>query len=296
MGDAELTLHESAELLGVHYMTVYRYVRLGLLHADKVKGTWRVDRSDLAAFQAGGDAVASDPVGGPVDNRVGRRRAPWAERLEARLIAGDAAGSWGVMEAALASGAKLDELYLNVLTPALHSIGARWARGELDVSVEHRASGIAMRLVGRLGPRFMRRGRTRGAVILGAPAGEHHALSLAMLSDVLRHHGWDVSDLGGDVPTSGFVHMVKSSDCVVAVGLSVTRAEHLSIAAEAISEIRIAAPTVRVIIGGMAILDQDHARALGADDLVSDARRFVTLLDMLDSEQNQPSTDRTPVR
>ena len=33
---ADLTLHEAAELLGVHYMTAYRYVRLGVLPAVKV--------------------------------------------------------------------------------------------------------------------------------------------------------------------------------------------------------------------------------------------------------------------
>ncbi|MCU1344909.1 MAG: hypothetical protein JWL70_1175, partial [Acidimicrobiia bacterium] len=32
---SELTLHEAADALGVHYMTVYRYVRLGLLPARK---------------------------------------------------------------------------------------------------------------------------------------------------------------------------------------------------------------------------------------------------------------------
>ena len=31
----ELTLHQVAEILGVHYMTVYRYVRLGQLPAFK---------------------------------------------------------------------------------------------------------------------------------------------------------------------------------------------------------------------------------------------------------------------
>jgi len=35
MSSGDLTLHEAAELLGVHYMTAYRYVRLGLLPAVK---------------------------------------------------------------------------------------------------------------------------------------------------------------------------------------------------------------------------------------------------------------------
>ena len=41
MADDVLTLHEAAEELGVHYMSAYRYVRLGLLDATKRGGVWK---------------------------------------------------------------------------------------------------------------------------------------------------------------------------------------------------------------------------------------------------------------
>lgn len=75
-----LTLQEAADELGVHYMTAYRYVRLGLMDADKIGGTWEVMPDAVAAFRAGS-------VRSPV--AVGER-APWSERLESRLVAGDA--------------------------------------------------------------------------------------------------------------------------------------------------------------------------------------------------------------
>ena len=43
----ELTLHEVAEILDVHYMTAYRYVRLGILPARREGRSWRIDRSDV---------------------------------------------------------------------------------------------------------------------------------------------------------------------------------------------------------------------------------------------------------
>ena len=197
-----LTLHEAAAVLGVHYMTAYRYVRLGLLPASKVGGTWQVAQADL-------DAYRSDVV--PVPTGGGRRRAPWAARLESRLVAGDATGAWGVVEAALAAGAELDEVYLDMITPAMQSIGARWAAGELDVSIEHRATGIAFRLIGRLGPRFARRGRSRGLVLLGSPEGERHSLPIALLADLLRGQGWEVSDMGSDMPLDSFVKAAQQT-------------------------------------------------------------------------------------
>ena len=205
MTDAVLTLQEVADELGVHYMTAYRYVRLGMMDAVKSGGVWQVQRSALDRYrqQAAEAAAATGPSG---KGGARNRKAPWAGRLESRLVAGDAPGSWSVVEAAMAAGAELDEIYLDVLTPAMVSIGERWAAGELDVSVEHRATGIAMRIVGRIGPRFTRRGRSRGVVALGAPAGEFHALPVASLGDLLRLRGWEVSGFGVDVPSESIAH------------------------------------------------------------------------------------------
>ena len=118
-----VTLQEAADLLGVHYMTVYRYVRLGLLPAEKAGGTWRVAIEAVTALR---DRSAAVVPGSPAR---GRKRAPWDDRLEARLVAGDSRGSWGVVEAALTSGAELDEVYLDIVAPAMRAIGRRWEPG-----------------------------------------------------------------------------------------------------------------------------------------------------------------------
>ena len=174
----------------------------------------------------------------------------------------------------MAAGAELDEIYLDVLTPAMVAIGERWAAGELDISIEHRATGIAMRIVGRIGPRFSRRGRSRGVVALGAPAGEFHALPVAMLGDLLRLRGWDVSDFGVDVPSESIAHVITRdarsrwrSGCRrcrrTTSHRSPTRAQRLA------SRI----PTVLVVVGGQAVVDLDHARSLGADAYAADRPR-----------------------
>jgi len=266
---ATLTLNEAAELLGVHYMTAYRYVRLGLLPANKVGGTWQVARADLETFRSD----AAPAAGG------GRRRAPWATRLESRLVAGDARGAWGVVEAALAAGAELDEIYLDLISPAMQSIGTRWAAGELEVSIEHRATGIAFRLIGRLGPRFARRGRTRGVVLLGSPEGERHSLPVALLADLLRGEGWEVSDIGGDMPLDSFVKAAQQMPDLVAVGVSVTSMSCLDAATSLLAALRDGLDaTVYLAVGGLAVHDFDHARVLGADGWARSARDFAEQL------------------
>jgi len=270
VSDTDLTLHEAAEELGVHYMTAYRYVRLGVLPAVKVGGTWHVARVDLDAFRAGaaGAATTDQP----------KRRAPWAARLEARLVAGDSSGAWGVVEAALAAGADLDEIYLDVITPAMRNIGSRWEGGELDISVEHRATGIAQRLIGRLGPRFARRGRARGHVLVGGPSGERHSLPVAMLADLLRGEGWEVSDIGADMPTESFVSAATSIPALTAIGVSISSAEGAASTAELCAALRQALPGVAVVLGGAAVQGREHALELGATHYAGSAREFVEQL------------------
>src|SRR5262245_22257004 len=231
-------------------MTAYRYVRLGMLPAEKVGGVWRVSSAALSGRRL--DLVAPAAAVGP-GQRAGRRRAPWAERLESRLLAGDGCGAWNVIEAAQAAGAELDEVYLDILAPAMVSIGRRWEAGEIDVAEEHRASGIAMRLIGRLGPRFTRRGRSRGAVVLGTPAGERHCLPVALLADLLRSSGWMVSDLGADLPPKSFASAAAAVPSLRAVGVSITTSAQLDAGVELIEELRLAVEDVSVLVGGRAV-------------------------------------------
>lgn len=252
---ATFTLQEAADELGVHYMTAYRYVRLGLLEASKVGSSWQVTASAIAAFRDGSAA-------GPVEPGAS---APWGERLEARLVEGDAQGAWGVVEAAMTSGADLEFVYLEMLTGSMVNIGSRWAAGELDIAVEHQATVIVMRIIGRLGSRCVRRGRALGSVIVGAPMGEYHALPTAILGDMLRLRGWDVVDLGANTPSASFLHAAARTPDLRAVGLSVTYEEHLDALQECCSAIKQEYPDTRVIIGGRAIRDEQQVLSLGAD-------------------------------
>ena len=78
-----------------------------------------------------------------------------------RLVAGDEAGAWSILEEALLGGADPVGLHVDLLAAAMGEIGERWAVDELSIADEHRATALASRLVGRLGPRFVRRCRRR---------------------------------------------------------------------------------------------------------------------------------------
>ncbi len=277
MADAPtLSLREAAERLDVHYMTVYRYVRLGMLPARKEGAAWVVDTADV-------DEFASPPA----TPQPGRRSADWGARLRARLVAGDERGSWGVVEAALASGLTPVDVYEDVLQPVMTDIGDAWALGHLDVADEHRASAVAARIVGRLGPRFARRGRSRGTVVTATPAGDLHGLGLAVVADLLRGARFEVVDLGPNTPPESLARAVAEANRLVAVAISAHNPDGGDDVLAAVAASRRAAGGALVVVGGPAIDGPDHAAALGADGYAPSGRAAVALVEDLVS---QPAT------
>jgi excisionase family DNA binding protein len=261
MARDDLSLRQAAEKLNVHYMTVYRYVRLGQLPATKEGAQWRVSPKDVDAFRSVPSA---------------RGRADWHGRLHDRLVNGDEAGAWQVIESALASGREPTEIHLDVIAPALRRIGDLWHRGRLDIAIEHRASAITARLVGRLGALMRPRGRRRGTIVLGSPSGERHSLPLAIVADVMRASGWEVMDLGCDVPDDSFALAVENATRLRAVGVGVSSEGSVDSAKRLIARLRPLLPEEgSLLVGGTAVTS---AEALGADFHARDATAAVDFL------------------
>ena len=281
--DGTVSLRDAAESIGVHYMTAYRYVRSGRLPAKKVGSTWRVRVADLERLAAGEDVETERA---PQSGRG--TRAAHRARLESRLVAGDEGGAWGVLDSAMAAGADPDEVLLDLLSPSMESIGARWADGEISIAEEHRASAVAQRLIARLGPRFSRPGRKRGTVVLGSVAGDRHSLPTAMMADLLRGAGLEVVDLGADTPADSFVMAAGDADRLVAIALCVTSSGLDDAVTEAASTIKAAGIEAPVVVGGGAMTDRARALTLGADEWAGDSRGAVELFTEL-ATRSRPS-------
>jgi excisionase family DNA binding protein len=272
VGTKNLTLHEVAEMLGVHYMTVYRYVHEGHLPATKNGHGWVVQASDVRDFKRGAGRAVSPSDGG-------KKAAPWSERMLALLIDGNERGVVKLMESVLRSGNDLYFLYLDVLVPAMSAIGMKWSAGEIDIFIEHRASGIASRSAAQIGARFSKRGVHKGTVLIGSPTGEHHVLGSQLLGDLISMEGWKVDNLGGDVPSESFASAAVQISDVVAVCIASTMSETLPAMSKTISRIKKASnKPILCFVGGAAVLDSEHAENLGADYWAGDPRMLMPLL------------------
>ena len=194
-----------------------------------------------------------------------RPRVAPADALEARLLAGDSAGAWLLIESRLAGGLDPSGVVITLLAPVLRSIGTQWADGGVSVADEHRATAVAQRIIGRLGLQFGRPGRSRGTVVLAAPAGDLHTLPVAMVADLLRWKGFDVTELGANTPVHALAEVAAKADRLVAVGIASTTIGLDAEVRRSLEELRATRQGATTLLGGGAIRSAAHAKELGAD-------------------------------
>ncbi len=99
----------------------------------------------------------------------------------------------------------------SLIRPAMQKIGHEWETGSLDVFQEHRATRIVESALSELLTRLSRtRPRSASAPLaLGAsPEGDPYTLASLLCELVLRADGWDVMNLGPNLPMSSMARAV----------------------------------------------------------------------------------------
>ncbi len=262
--DDSLNLKQVAAELGVHYMTAYRYVRQGRLPAWREGTNWRVGPAAVADFAAHHHTLPETETDQPAVD--------WTARTADALLAHDETTAWNTIERALAAGHDPAYCFIDMIGASLAEIDRRAANGEFGASTWPAVTVVAERLVARLGARFRRPGRRRGCVVIGGPTGEHHQIPISILADLVRLEGFDVIELGVDVPPVAFADAVRRADHLHAVAIGVTTVQQLNATRAVIAAIRLAAPAVPIVIGGQGVRNPDLASILDADDWAPDGR------------------------
>ena len=299
---ADLSLAEAAAELGVHYMTAYRYVRTGTLRATQRAGQWRVTPEAIEDLRR---AQRTDPPRpGRPSKRTGAsaRPAPASPKqvahLAERLAAGDQAGTWAMLQRAIDRGRPVPDVYRTLLAPALGHIGDEWAEGRMTIGDEHRASVVAMRLIGRLGTSVSWRGPGRGVVVLAGAPHDLHAMPTAIVADLLRAEGLRVTDLGAATPAADIAAAAADQDRLLAVGICATTPPDAAEAAELAAAVRAVREQTScpVLVGGAAFRFADGSADghVGADHVSTDVEDAIAWFTQQAGRHRTPPGGPTP--
>lgn len=110
-------------------------------------------------------------------------------------------------------------------------------------------------------------------IVLATVKGDIHDIGKNIVKVLLENYGYDVIDLGKDVPSRDIVDAVKKDD-IKLVGLSALMTTTVVSMEETIKLLRKEAPECKVMVGG-AVLNQEYADMIGADFYGKDAMQSV---------------------
>ncbi len=169
-------------------------------------------------------------------------------------------------------------LMSEVISPAFDEIGKRYERGEYYIADLIIASEILKELNILIKSKLSRCEETGIRVVLGVVRGDIHDLGKDIVASVLSAYGFEVIDLGVDVPAERFVEAVETYRPHV-LGLSAfltTTAIEIKNVIDLLKS-RGLRDKVKVIIGGAAT-SESLAREFGADAYARDAFQAVEIL------------------
>ena len=111
------------------------------------------------------------------------------------------------------------------------------------------------------------------AFVLATVHGDIHDIGKNIVRLLLENYGFDVTDLGRDVPPERIVETVVRLHAPL-VGLSALMTTTVPSMAETIRQLRGSAPWCKIVVGG-AVLNQEYADRIGADKYAGDAMETV---------------------
>lgn len=174
-----------------------------------------------------------------------------AEQFLAHLLAGDRRACRADVKRLLEAGLAPRELYEDLFQASLYKIGERWQRGQVSVAVEHVATAIVEDLLSMVFPHALQREPVGRTAIVTCAANEYHQVGGRIVADSLESAGWSVHFVGANCPMDGLVQLLAERRPDL-LAFSVSIAQNLPQALEALHRARAVAPDVRIIVGGQA--------------------------------------------
>lgn len=177
-----------------------------------------------------------------------------------------------VQEALDAGDAPLDILNKGMIA-AMDSVGAKFKAGEIFVPEMLVAAKCMKKGVEILKP-HLASGETGAArkVVIGTVAGDMHDIGKNLVAMMMESAGFEVIDLGVDVPIQKFLDTVAANPDTKIVGCSALLTTTMPALKETVAALN-AAPfrgQIKVMVGG-APITEEFAKEIGADAYTEDA-------------------------
>ena len=203
---------------------------------------------------------------------------PDLQKLFEAIVTGNATTSQAITAQALAEAVDPLELVNGYLIPAMDEVGRRFQCNDYfvpELLISARAMKASLELIR---PQLAARGdKPIGRVAIGTVRGDLHDIGKNLVASLLEGGGFEVIDLGVNVPPEKFIDTVKEKNATIVAmsALLTTTMPAMRTTIEALKQAGIR-EQVKVLIGG-APITQKYAEEIGADGYSEDAVGAVAL-------------------
>ena len=166
------------------------------------------------------------------------------------------------------------ELVDDALIPALDIVGNKYEKGTLFLPQLLQAASAAQSAFEEIKTAIAKKGEgsaSKGRIVIATVKGDVHDIGKNIVKVILENYGFEVIDLGRDVPVETVVETVREKD-VHLVGLSALMTTTLKSMEETIAALHAAKLDCKIMVGG-AVLTPEYAEKIGADWYAKDAKR-----------------------
>lgn len=190
------------------------------------------------------------------------------EKLRAALAELDENTVAGLVREGLERGCEPLQIIEEGLSPGMRLVGERFERGEYFLPELITAADIFNNVTSSLLLPLLERGASRaraGRVVIGTVKGDIHDIGKNLVAVMLRASGFEVIDLGVDVPAEKFVEAVRQYEPDI-LGLSALLTTTMLEMRNVIDALKSAGlrGKVKVIVGG-APVTEEFSKEIGAD-------------------------------
>ena len=207
------------------------------------------------------------------------------EEIADKVQIGDSASVEVLTKKALSKDISAGEILNNGLVEGMNIVSEKFKNNEIfipEVLISAKSMNIGLEI---LKPLLAEAGvESKGKVVIGTVKGDLHDIGKNIVAMLLKGAGFDVIDLGADVPKEKFLEFVKNESANV-LGMSALLTTTMTYMKEVIETLKDAGlrENVKVIIGG-APVTESYAVQINADGYAPDAASGVDLLKKLLSE------------
>lgn len=171
-----------------------------------------------------------------------------------------------------------EALMNTVLIPALDKVGNEFEKGTLFLPQLLRSAAAAQAAFDIVKNAIAATGNKRegyGKILLATVHGDIHDIGKNIVKTLLENYGYDVIDLGRDVPAEDIVKMAIEQD-VPLIGLSALMTTTLVSMEETIQALHKSGHNCKIMVGG-AVLTREYAHKIGADYYAEDAKQSIDI-------------------